>query len=168
MRACPDALLGRRPALLVWRSTKKAKPRGACVPRGYFSYFEAWMNKLRGMERALLPATAATTAAAAAATAARTTATAATTAAATTLAFLRFVHAQRTTTHILPVEGLNGSLCVGTRHFHEAEATRTAGFTVVDQCNGFHGPMRLEQLAHLRFIRRERQVTYIEDRKSVV
>ena len=145
---------------------EKAKPRGTCVPRGFFlSHFVAWLSKLRGVERALLPATATTTTAAATATtAARATATAAatTTAATATLALLRLIHAQRTTTHVLPIEGLDGALCVSTRHFHEAEATRTAGFTVIDQRNGFHGSMRLEQLAHLRFVRRERQVTYID------
>jgi hypothetical protein len=113
---------------------------------------------------ALLPATAATTAATATATtAAGTTATAATTATtAATLALLRLIDAQRTAAHVLPIEGLDGALCVGTRHFHEAEATRTAGFTVVDQRNGLDGAMLFEQLADLRFIRRERQVSYID------
>ena len=103
----------------------------------------------------LLPATAA------AATAART----ATTAAAA-LTLLRFVDAQRTTAHVLAVQGLDGTLCVGARHFDEAEAARTAGFTIVDQRDLLHRTVRFEQRANIMFSCGKRQVANIDFRHT--
>jgi hypothetical protein len=109
--------------------------------------------------------------AAAAATAATTTATTATrttaAAAAATLTFLSFIDTQRTTAHVFAVQGLNSTLRIGARHLHEAEATRTARFAIVDQRDGLDCSVLLEQLPHLSFIRRERQVTHINLRHTV-
>jgi hypothetical protein len=115
-------------SLWVMLGTQR-KPRGVCTPRG--------LHLLRVLE-ALLPATATT----AAATAART---AATTAATTALTFLRFIDTQRTTTHVLAVQGLDGALRIGARHFDEAEAARTARFAIIDQRNGLHRTVLFEQ-----------------------
>src|SRR3990170_4974015 len=143
-----------RQSALCESGTKKQKPRGIAAAG---SFVEArYIASLRGR---LLPATAATTTATATR-AAGTTATAA--AATTTLTFLRFIHAQGTTAHVFPVEGLNGALSVSTRHFHEAEAARTTGFAVVDQGDGFHGAVLFEHLPNLILVGRERQVTHID------
>jgi hypothetical protein len=105
----------------------------------------------------LLPAAATTTAATAARTAV---ATAATTAAART--FLGFIHTKRTTAHVFAVESLDCTSRIGTRHFHEAEAARTAGFAIVDQRHRFNGAMSSEHFTHLVFVSRKRQVAYID------
>src|SRR5690606_29345916 len=65
-----------------------------------------------------LPASAAATAAAA-------------WAAPAALAFLCFVHAQRTSPHLLAVQRLDGALRVGARHLNETEAARPAGLAIV-------------------------------------
>src|SRR5690606_21227205 len=96
-----------------------------------------------------LPASAAATAAAA-------------WAAPAALAFLCFVHAQRTSPHLLAVQRLDGALRVGARHLNETEAARPAGLAIVDQGNGFHRAVLLEQLTHLGLIRRKRQVAHID------
>lgn len=92
-----------------------------------------------------------------------TAATAATTGTASaTLSLLRFIYAQGATAHVLAVQGLDGPLRIGTRHFHEPEATGTTGLAVVDQCDGLHRAMLLEQLTHLGLVRRKRQITYVD------
>ena len=48
---------------------------------------------------------------------------------------LRFVDLERTPAHVLAIEVLNRSRRIGTRHFHEAEAARSPGFAIHDQCN---------------------------------
>ena len=47
----------------------------------------------------------------------------------------------------LPFKDWMARCCVGARHFHEAEAARTAGFTIVDQRNGLHGAVLLRTAA---------------------
>jgi hypothetical protein len=109
----------------------------------------------------LLPATAATATATAAA---RTAATAAAATAAATLAFLRFIDTQGATTHILAVQGLDGALRIAARHFHEAKAARTAGFAIVDQRNGLHCAVLLEERPYVAFGSVERQIPNIDFR----
>jgi hypothetical protein len=108
----------------------------------------------------LLPATAATATATAAA---RTAATAAA-ATAAALAFLRFIDTQGATTHILAVQGLDGALRIAARHFHEAKAARTAGFAIVDQRNGLHCAVLLEERPYVAFGSVERQIPNIDFR----
>src|SRR5688572_21488278 len=45
---------------------------------------------------------------------------------------LRFVDLQRAAAEILAIERLHRFLRVGVRHFHEAEAARLTGVTIVD------------------------------------
>src|SRR5688572_5931430 len=106
--------------------------------------------------RSALPASATTTTAAAGATTAA--------AATATLPFLRLVDAQRTASHVLTVQRLDGALCVRSRHFHEAEAARTTRLAIVDQRHRLNRAVLREQLAHLSLVCRERQVTHIDPR----
>jgi hypothetical protein len=103
-----------------------------------------------------------------AATAAATTTTARATAAAaataTTLALLRFIDAQRTATHVLAIQGLDGALCIGTGHFDEAKATGTTSVAVVDQRYRLHGTVRFEQSANILFSCIERQIANVDFR----
>ncbi len=95
------------------------------------------------------------------------TATAAGTTAATAaaaLTFLCFIDAQRTTAHVLAIEGLDGALCFGARHFDEAEAARTAGFAIVDERHGLDGTVFFEQRTHILFCRGERQIANVDFR----
>src|SRR5690606_38325106 len=78
------------------------------------------------------------------------------------LALLRLVQAQRTPAQFLADQRLNRPLRIHTRHLNEAEAARTTGFAIVDERNGFHRPVLLEQLANLRFICGERKVPNID------
>jgi hypothetical protein len=127
---------------------QKKNPAALARRGAFFSVFDRY-----------LPAAAAT------ATTTATARTAATTAAAA-LAFLRFVDAKRSTSHILTVQGLNRTLCISTRHFNEPKAARTASFAIVDQRNRLHCAVLLEQLANLSFVCGERQVTYIDLRHN--
>jgi hypothetical protein len=107
---------------------------------------------------ARLPAAATTTATAAATT---TTATAARTATAGRT-LLRLVNTERTAAHVFAVQRLDGTSSICTRHFYEAETTRTAGFAIINERDRFHGAMGFKQLAHLTFVCRKRQVTNID------
>jgi hypothetical protein len=108
---------------------------------------------------AVLPATATTSATAAARAAT-------TAAAASALTLLRFIDAQRPAPHVLPVQGLDGSLCVRARHFDEAEAAWAARLTIVDQRNRLHGAMLFEQRAHVVLGRRKREIANIDFRHN--
>src|SRR5688572_1915443 len=130
----------------------------------------AWSRtpQSRKPRAAVLPATAAAAAATAVtATAAATTAaaaiaaTAAAAATATLGLVLRLVDLQRTTAHVLTVQGLDRAGRVGTGHFDEAEATGAAGLAIVDQADGLDGAMLVEQGAHLGFIGAKGQVAHI-------
>jgi hypothetical protein len=112
-----------------------------------------------------LPATATTAAATTTARTARTAATAAATTTAT-LTFLRFIDAQRTTTHVLAIQGLDGALCIGAGHLDKAKATRTTRFAIVDQRDGLDSAVLFEQLTDLSFVGRKRQVTHIDFRHT--
>src|SRR5688572_6502475 len=112
-----------------------------------------------------LPASAATATAAtrteATATARTTTATRTAAAAGAAGAILRFVDAQLAAAHREAVQGLDGLRGLGLRHFDEAETTRTAGLTVRRQRHGLDRAVLREEVAHLGFGRRERQVSNI-------
>ena len=115
-----------------------------------------------------LPASTATAAATAAAGAEATTATARTTTATGTATagsagtILRFIDAQLTTAQRETVQGLDGLRGLGLRHFNEAKAARTTGFTVGRQRNRLDRAMCGEQVANLCFSRRERQVSNVD------
>jgi hypothetical protein len=143
------------PKSIAVRLSKKKNP-AALAHRGVFHH-------LLGVNSDRLPATAAATAAARSA---RTTAAAATTAATAALTFLSFVNTQRTTAHILAVQGLDGALRIGARHLDKAKATRTTRFAIVNQRDGFNSAVLFEQLADLCFVSRKRQVTHIDFRHS--
>jgi hypothetical protein len=88
--------------------------------------------------------------------------TAATTTAATAAGFvLRFVDLERTATHVLTIQVLNGARSIRTGHFDEAEATRTAGIAIVDQGNRLDRAMLFEQRANGGFVSREGKVAYV-------
>ena len=109
-------------------------------------------------KRERLPASAAATATASTAAGAATTA-AATTAA--TLTLLRFVDAQGTASHVLTVQRLDGTLCVRTRHFHEAEAAGAAGFAIVQDGDVGDGAMFREEIAKIIFSGLKGEITYV-------
>jgi hypothetical protein len=120
-----------------------------------------------------LPATAATTTTAAAtatrteaAAAARTTAATrtatATAAAGTARAILCFVDAQLTSTHREPVQRFDGLGGLGLRHLDETKAARAASLAISRQGYGLDRTVLREQIAHLGFGRRERQVSNID------
>src|SRR5688572_29173022 len=114
-----------------------------------------------------LPATAATTTAAAAtrteatATARTTTAATRTAAAGATGTILRFIDAQLTATHREAVQGFDGLGCLGLRHFDEAETARAASLAISRERHGLDRTVLREQVAHLGFGRRKRQVSNV-------
>src|SRR5215469_5145931 len=71
---------------------------------------------------------------------------------------LRLVDPQRPTAEVGAVERLDGARGIGTRHLHEAEAARTAGFAVRDERDLLHGAMLGKQCTKRLIGRRERQV----------
>jgi len=72
--------------------------------------------------------------------------------AATTGAFLGFVNTQRTTAHVETVQRRNGFLSIGARHFHEAKATRTTRFTVVDERDRLYRTVLLKEPTDRSFV----------------
>src|SRR5262245_29568122 len=115
-----------------------------------------------------LPATA-TAAATATGAEATTTAAAATRAEAAAAArtraagtILRLVDAQLTATHREAIQRLDGLGGLGLRHLDEAEPARTTGLTVSRQGDVLDRAVLREQVAHLGFGRRERQVSNID------
>jgi hypothetical protein len=90
-----------------------------------------------------------------------TAATTTTTATAAARFILRFVDLERTTAHVLAVEVLNCSRRIGTRHFHEAEAAWTTGFTIHDQCNRIDRAVLGEQGADRALIGGEGQIAHV-------
>ena len=130
--------------------------RQRCVPAIVFSrqlrqekITRPWPIKDRGVwvtEAGKLPATAA----------------AATSAALAWLPFLRFVHAQRTTAHILAVKLLDGFLSRTLIHLHESEAAWAASLAVSDQFHRMYGAERLELCTHFLFGSGKGQITYID------
>jgi hypothetical protein len=86
-------------------------------------------------------ATAATTATVTAEAAAAATATRTSTAAASAGLVLGFVDAQLTATHIVTIQALNGTGCIGLAHFNEPESAGTSGLTIGRQRHGLHSPV---------------------------
>lgn len=111
-----------------------------------------------------LPAIAATTATAAATVA--TTATAATAARTSAAAgaglVLSFVDAELPATHIVAVQALNGTGCIGLAHFNEPETARASRFAIGRQRHGLNGSVLREQCANVRLAGAERQIAYID------
>ena len=106
---------------------------------------------------------AAATAATVAAEAAATTTAAWTSAAATSAGLvLGFVDAQLTTTHIVAIQALNGTGCIGLAHFNEPESAGAAGLTIGRQRHGLDSPVLREQCANVRLAGAERQIAYID------
>src|SRR5210317_1953398 len=88
---------------------------------------------------------------------------AAVTAATTATGFvLRLVDLQRTTTHLLAVEGLLGRHRRVVVHLDEAEASGTAGLAVHDQRDRVNLAVGTERFADVIFGRRERQVANVQ------
>ena len=90
-----------------------------------------------------------------------TTLTAAATAATAAGLVLRLVDLERTTAHVLTIQVLNGTRCIGAGHFHEAKAAWAACFAVIDQSNRIHRAMLLEQGTDTGLIGREGQVANV-------
>jgi hypothetical protein len=110
-----------------------------------------------------LPAVATTAAAAATAVTAEAATTAARTSAAASAGLvLGFVDAQLTATHIVTIQALNGSGCIGLAHFNEPEPAGTAGLTIGRQRHGLDSPVLREQCANVRLTGAERQIAYID------
>ena len=75
---------------------------------------------------------------------------------------LRFVHLERTSVHLEPVEVLDGAGGLGVRrHLDEAETTGTAGVAIVDQRDGVDGAVGGEQGADGVLVGGERQVANV-------
>src|ERR1700730_10367818 len=116
------------------------------------------------MDESNLPAAAPTAAAAAAVTTAEATATAAarTSTAARAGLVLSFVDAQLTTTHVVAVQALDGTGCIGLAHLDEPESAGAAGLTIGRQRHGLDSPVLREQRANVRLAGAERQIAYID------
>jgi hypothetical protein len=125
-------------------------------PKAVFANEQSPMNKkgpayagplIITINESNLPAVATT--AAAAATAAAVTAEAAATATATRTStaatsaglVLGFVDAQLTATHIVTIQALNGTGCIGLAHFNEPESAGTSGLTIGRQRHGLYSPV---------------------------
>ena len=65
-----------------------------------------------------------------------------------TLLGLGLVHLERTTLEVDTVQRLHGAGGIRIRHFHEAEATGTAGLAVIDEGQRLDGAVWREQRAH--------------------
>jgi len=82
--------------------------------------------------------------------------------AASALSCLSLVHSEQSPAHLFAIQGLNGTLRVSARHFHETKTTWASRFTVADQRDRLDRAMLLEQLANLSLVCREREVAYID------
>ena len=78
------------------------------------------------------------------------------------LPFLRFIHAQRTTAHILAIQLLDGFLSRTLIHFHESKPAWAAGFAVSDQFHRMHGAERLELGTNFLFGSGKGQIAHID------
>jgi hypothetical protein len=71
-----------------------------------------------------------------------------------------FIHIERASAQLLPVEGGDGAIGLGAvGHFDESEATRLAGIAVANQRNALDGAVGFEQRANGIFGRAEIQIT---------
>ena len=103
----------------------------------------------QGFER--LPAAASVSTAAAAATAA------------TAVSFSpSFVHVERSSVEILPIESIDGGSRFGVRHADESESTRPSGFPVSDHGDFLDIAMGCECIAQSVFTGVEAEVSYID------
>ena len=75
---------------------------------------------------------------------------------------LRLVDFERSAIHILTIQILNRPCCIGARHFHEAEATRTSGLPVGYQRNRINDPVLREERSHCIVGGGEGQIAYID------
>jgi hypothetical protein len=80
------------------------------------------------------------------------------------IALLGLVDLQRATAEVLAIESLHGALCIGARHFDEAEATRASGFAIVHQRHLVDGAVGGEVGAHLVFGGVKRQISNVKFR----
>ena len=81
--------------------------------------------------------------------------------------FLRFVDAQRTTIHLKPVEGLNGSLRFTLRHVDETEAAGLSSFAVIDELDRVDLPMTLEEASDVLLCGVEGEIPYVDRRHPI-
>ena len=78
--------------------------------------------------------------------------------------FLRFVHAQGTSAHLVSVETLDRGLCFAGSHLNETESTGLARFTVVDQLYGIDLAMALEEHLDVLLGCGEGQIAHVDRR----
>src|SRR5215469_1290082 len=81
---------------------------------------------------------------------------------------LCFVDAQWPAVHLKAVQGLDGALRLGLGHIDESEATRLAGFPVVDEFHRFHFTVTFKQGLHVLFGGVEGQITHVNRRHPEV
>src|SRR4029077_17370022 len=79
-------------------------------------------------------------------------------------AFLRLVDAQRAAVHLEAVQGLDRGLRFVLGHVDETEAARLAGLPVVDELDGLHLAVALEQGLHVLLGGIEGQIAYVNRR----
>jgi hypothetical protein len=86
------------------------------------------------------------------------------TARSSTLTLLGFVDLERATAKVLAIERLHGARGIGARHLDETEATRAAGFAIVDQGHLVDGAMGSKKGAHGIFGGSERKISNVKFR----
>ena len=109
-----------------------------------------------------LPAVATAATSTASAVAAEAATTAWTSATACTRLVLSLVDAQLTAIHIVAVQVLNGTGCIGLAHFNEPEPAGASRFAISRQRYGLDRTMLRKQLANVRLAGAERQIAYID------
>ncbi len=73
----------------------------------------------------------------------------------------RFVHRQRATVQVGPVELRDGFFGITVGHFHETEPSRTARVTIRDDAYRFHLASLCKQAVEVVFRRLKRQISYV-------
>ena len=77
------------------------------------------------------------------------------------LPWARFIHSERASTHLLVIEGLNGSVSRVILHLYETESTKSTGLPVRDHRHADDLSVLGKQIPDLFLSRRVGQVAYI-------